>query len=166
MRQRPGFTLLECLVAMFILLVGLLGIAAVFNAGISARLQAQEMVVSSELAEMWRDWARARLTGGASFAIGENGDFYRGDGNANALPTVGCNVYRGYFWRVASVSNYTAQWLAFDGGKDVVRDACTREDGNPTGASLGPLTQVNLAISRGARTYSYVFVFSNVPLEY
>ena len=165
MRQRPGFTLLECLVAMFILLVGLLGIVAVFNAGISARLQAQEMVVSSELALQWRDWAHIKLNGGGAPSAGDQGDFFTGSG-ASTLPTVGCNVYRGYAWRVSSADDYTPQWLAYTGNANVPCPADTRQDGKATGATLSPLLKVNLAISRGARIYNYVFVFSRVPVDY
>ena len=59
-RRRAGFSLFETMVAMFVMLIGLLGIFSAFAAGMNARLMAQEMVMSQELATMWADWVRFR----------------------------------------------------------------------------------------------------------
>jgi len=52
-RPARGFTLFESMVAMFILLVGILGVTSVFSSGMYARLVAQELIVTQDLANQW-----------------------------------------------------------------------------------------------------------------
>ena len=188
-KRRRGFTLFETIVAMFVLLVGLLGIFAVFGSGLNARLLAQEILVSQDLADMWADWVRFRLNdarakGGAlgvlnlvDLATGAQGDFYEdlgdfhfGGGDPRDLPTYHHNVYRGYLWAITQVNrNYTPQYLANNNTE--LHNWDQRVDGStviPSAMGSAPrgLVEVELTIYRGARTYRFNYIFSGVGLKY
>jgi hypothetical protein len=185
LNRASGFTLMEIIVAMFVLLMGIMGIFAVFNMGVHARLQAQELVISQELANQWADWIRFRLndTGGGggvgaltrgSLTVGAKGDFYEdtgnftfGPGDPRNLPTYHRNVYRGYLWEITAASEYRPLWVNAEGG---MVDWDRRGDGGsvvPAGMNpTQPLTNVELKITRGARRYPFNYVFSGVGLRY
>lgn len=87
-RSRLGFTLFEVILAMFVVLMGLMGIIATFSVGMKAQVIAQELVISQELATMWADWIRFRLNDAAGattphklttadLKVGARGDFYK-----------------------------------------------------------------------------------------
>lgn len=188
-RGAQGFSLFEVIVAMFIMLVGLLGVIAVFGAGTNARLLAQELVVSQELANMWADWMRFRLneskaTGGglgvlhladlATWKKGEfnadTGDYNLAAGNIVNLPTYQSNVYSGYAWEITNAKDYTPVW-AEEADPTKTHPWDQRRDGSaviPTTMGNGPLAlkQVQLTISRGARMYRFNYLFSGVGLKY
>jgi Tfp pilus assembly protein PilV len=188
-RQRSGFSLFETLVAMFVMLIGLLGIFSVFGSGMHARLMAQELLTSQDLATMWSDWIRFRLndsrpTGSgpaylnsSNLGVGKKGNFYDGTGdfhlgagNPNELPTVGKNVYKGYTWSITKcTSNYKPKFIGPDGVS--VLDWDQRSDGgNAVPSALGSapdgLVEVELTIYRGARSYKFNYIFSGVGLKY
>jgi len=187
-RRRAGFSLFETMVAMFVMLIGLLGIFSAFAAGMNARLMAQEMVMSQELATMWADWVRFRCrdSGGpgglgiistTDLASGKQGNFYAGTGDFHfgagdprELPTVGKNAFKGYTWRIEEAKqNFVPEFLAPDGVTVLSWDK--RSDGNSVippsmGNAPGALTQVKLVIYRGARSYPFHYVFSGVGLKY
>ncbi len=185
--RRPvrGFTLFECLVAMAILLIGLLGVVTMFSIGMHARLLAQELVVSQELANMWASWVRFRMddTGTGPSALkrvdlqvgkrgqffNDTGDFHAAPGDFNNLPTFGCNTYRGFAWEITQVNAaYKPRYLSESSGSTLEWDK--RIDGNgaiPAGMTQPlPLSDVELTISRGVRVYRFNFVFSGIGLEY
>ena len=184
MPRRPGFTLFEALVAMFIMLIGLLGIVSVFSGGMQARLLAQELVVSQELANMWAEWIRFRLNenspAGAPFnalspgdlGAGKRGDFFSDTGDFNAapgdpanLPTYRRSAYRGYLWEITAVNaNYNPEWLTADGTRTIPWDQ--RLDGGPVQAAPAALREVELTVGRGTRRYRFYYVFSGVGLRY
>lgn len=187
-RAKTGFTLLECLVAMFILLMGLVGVVSVFQAGMQARLMAQEMIVSQELATLWSEWVRFRVAGGAfgsalsPGALGNaTGDFFTGSssiagaGNFN-LPTAGCSAYRGYTWSSTCDSGVYGNltWLPDDldpGGTTPVTPISVNKTANggstiPFAYAAGALHQVELSIMRGGHCYKYSCMFSGVPVRY
>jgi hypothetical protein len=188
-RQRSGFSLFETLVAMFVMLVGLLGIFSVFGSGMHARLMAQEIVTSQELATMWSDWVRFRLndarTSGSGPAYMNSselaagckgnfytgiGDFHKGPGDPNELPTVGKNVYKGYTWAITQCrKNYVPEYMAPDGVSTLKWDL--RSDGGSAvpgalGAAPDSLVEVELTVFRGARSYKFNYIFSGVGLKY
>jgi len=176
------------MIAMFVMLIGLLGIFSAFAAGMSARLMAQEMVISQELATMWADWVRFRCrdSGGpgglgvlatTDLSVGKSGNFYTGTGDfhfgagdARELPTVNKNVFSGYVWRITKANkNFIPNYLAANGVDIVAWDK--RSDGGsvvpPTmGAAPPALTEIDLTIYRGARSYTYTYVYSGVGLKY
>jgi type II secretory pathway pseudopilin PulG len=184
-----GFTLLETIVAMFVLLMGLLGIFSVFGSGVYARLQAQELIITQDLANQWAEWVRFRLNearpqGGAQGILhrinlneGASGDFYQDTGTLNFsppgdprnLPTFQRSIYRGYRWEITKVDNdYRPKW-SVTGGAPIDWDK--RGDNAPVvppamGSGPRPLTEVELKIDRGARRYPFTFVFSGVGLKY
>jgi type II secretory pathway pseudopilin PulG len=190
--EAHGFTLLETIAAMIVLLMGLLGIFAVFGSGVHARLQAQELIISQDLASQWAEWIRFRLNDcettpedGARGILRRDrlqkhdaGDFYEdtGDhhflppGDVRNLPTFKCSIYRGYRWEIMNVNhNYKPQWRY---GLEL-RDWDVRGDRAPVvppSMELDPmkkgLFEVELAISRGARRYPFTFAFSGVGLKY
>lgn len=184
-----GFSLFEVIVAMFIMLVGLLGIIAVFGAGTNARLLAQELVVSQELANMWADWMRFRLNeskaAGGSLGVlhlsdlaagkkgdfnADSGDFHLGSGSLVDLPTFQSNVYSGYGWEITDAKDYTPVW-AEEADPTKTHPWDQRRDGSsviPSTMGTGPqaLKQVQLTISRGARLYRFNYIFSGVGLKY
>lgn len=195
MIRPPGFTMFEAIVAMFILLMGVLGVVAVFSAGMHSRVRAQELIISQDLANMWADWVRFRLnddatagvlvSGGhqitlADLTVGKKGDFYAGTADApfqvgatgapGNLPTTGCGAYQGYTWAITGASDYTPKWVPEAGGSD--NDWTEKIDGSPIyntadfGAFPGNLKTVELSIFRGARKYIFRFVFSGVGLKY
>ena len=188
-RSSRGFSLFEVIVAMFIMLVGLLGVIAVFGAGTNARLLAQELVVSQELANMWADWIRFRLneskaTGGslgilhlADLAKGktgefvsDSGDFTLGSGSLVDLPTFQANVYSGYIWTITDANDYTPVWVE-DADPTKTHPWDQRLDGSSVipaalGAAPQALKQIELTISRGSRAYRFVYIFSGVGLKY
>lgn len=191
-RKPRGFTVFECIVAMFILLIGLLGVVSVFSVGMNSRLKAQELLISSDLATMWSDWVRSRLneskgSGGAQGILhladldkDLSGDFYAdaGDlhfappGDPRNLPTFQVNVYAGYKWKVEAAggtSNYRPQWMAEDGSG--ARDWSKRSDGGAAlpgamGAMPKDMLEVKLTIYRGTRIYDFFYLFSGVGLKY
>ena len=190
--RRRGFTLFETFVAMFIMLVGLLGVVSVFSAGLHARLLAQELMISHELANMWADWIRFRLNSTPSAGApsntmalggltdGASGDFYQDTGSfndppgsTNNIPTKPLagqsNVYQGYTWEVKVNAAYKPRWIPEDGTGE--RDWNVRLDGGTViPAALGgappPLSEVELMITRGARRYKFHYIFSGVGLKY
>jgi hypothetical protein len=184
MRRSKGFTLFEAIVAIFILLVGVMGIASVFSAGLRARMVAQELIISQELANMWADWVRFRLNaeglaagntlGLADLAAGKQGDFHAdtGDfhdtaGSVMNLPTYDRNVYDGYTWEIAKVEMVKPEWIPENGADPLPWDQ--RLDGNSVyafGEPPGKLTRVVLHIHRGARRYKFTYHFSGVGLKY
>jgi len=187
-----GFTVFECIVAMFILLIGLLGVVSVFSVGMNSRLKAQELLISSDLATMWSDWVRSRLNeskgaGGPQgiLHLGDltkdlSGDFYNdvGDlhfappGDPRNLPTYQVNVYSGYKWKTdaaAGTASYKPQYVSEDGSG--VHDWSQRTDGGsalPGGMGAMPrnLVEVKFTIYRGTRTYDFFYLFSGVGLKY
>ncbi len=188
-RRGRGFTLFEVIVAMFIMLVGLLGVVSIFSAGLHARLLAQELVVSHELANMWADWIRFRLNNTPSagapsnvlslgaISSGNSGDFFQdtgtfhdSPGSPNNLPTYNRNVYQGYTWEITAVNaNYKPKWIPEDGSTekpwDVRLDGGSLIPGSMGSAPPG-LSEVELTITRGARRYRFHYVFSGVGLKY
>ena len=127
---RSGFTLFETIVAMFVVLMGLLGIIATFSVGMKARVMAQELLISQELATMWADWVRFRLNDVSAgppnrlqttdLKVGASGDFYLdknlgggtlhiGGGNAADLPTFGKPIYQGYTWEITALTDGTGK---------------------------------------------------------
>ena len=124
-RRRSGFTLFETIVAMFVVLMGLLGIIATFSVGMKARVMSQELLISQELATMWADWTRFRLNDSSASApnrlqssdlkVGAKGDFFLdtnlGGGNFHVappgnpanLPTYNKRVYQGYTWEITAL---------------------------------------------------------------
>ena len=190
---RRGFTLFEVIVAMFIVLVGLLGIFSVFGVGVHARLVAQELVISQELAGMWADWIRFRLNDHSAAPAGvqanlglletrdlqagkagqfyeDRGDFHFAPGSTGNLPTCGRSAYRGYRWEIAeAVHGYKPEWSAENGARAVPWDQ--RLDGGVAlppalGEAPGDMVEVKLVIARGARRYSFYYVFSGVGIKY
>ena len=125
LRSRPrAFTLFETIVAMFVVLMGLLGIIATFSVGMKARVMAQELLISQEVATMWADWVRFRLNDtsagtpnrlqSSDLKVGASGDFYLdknlgsgsihiGGGNKADLPTYQKPVYQGYTWEITAI---------------------------------------------------------------
>lgn len=188
-RGAEGFSLFEVIVAMFIMLVGLLGVIAVFGAGTNARLLAQELVVSQELANMWADWIRFRMNDskavGGSLGIlhltdlskgkkgefnNDSGDFHMAAGNIVNLPTYQSNVYSGYGWEITDSKDYVPEWVE-EADPTKTHPWDERRDGAaviPAAMGAGPqaLKQVQLTISRGARLYRFVYIFSGVGLKY
>ena len=186
--RRRGFSLFETMVAMFVMLIGLLGIFSAFAAGMNARLMAQEMVMSQELATMWADWVRFRCrdSGGpgglgviatTDLSVGKQGNFYTasgdfhfGAGDPRELPTANKNAFSGYRWMITrSNRNFTPVYLAANGTDVVTWDK--RSDNNSVlpgsmGDAPPSLTEVELTIYRGARSYKYTYVFSGVGLKY
>jgi hypothetical protein len=154
---------------------------------VNARLVAQEMVVSQELASMWADWVRFRLNesaggGGAlgvlhlsDLAVGSQGDFFNdtgsfhfGGGDPRDLPTFNKNVYRGYLWRITAARNFAPQYR-LDNNALINWDL--RSDGATTALPAranapANLVEVELTIVRGARSYRHNYVFSGVGLRY
>jgi len=138
-RVSKGFTLFEVIIAMFVVLMGLMGIIATFSVGMKAQVVAQELVVSQELATMWADWVRFRLSDNAGpsipnslkstdLVVGASGNFYKdsgtfhiGAGNAADLPLYQKQLYQGYTWRIkrlvnsdgtsGGVHSYVPQWI-------------------------------------------------------
>ena len=189
-RKRPtrlhGFTLFECIVAMFILLIGLLGVVTMFSVGMNQRLQAQELVMSQELANMWASWIRFRLddsTGGGGFFLAtgdltagkkgdffqDAGDFHAGAGSLKNLPTLGANTCRGYTWEITDSRAFTPGWLPEDSTAPLDWDK-TRSGGSaiPSGMGSGPkqLREVELSVFRGARRYKFRYIFSGIGMKY
>lgn len=192
-RRRRGFTLFEVIVAMFILLMGVLGIVSVFTAGMQLRLRAQEILISHELANMWADWIRFRVNdakpaGGAlgvlhrsDLSQGKKGDFYSTDvpgdfgfshPDPRNLPTKGMNVYQGYTWEITEadqsykpqfVRESDGQLIPWDKRVDGATDLFTWGGGT---AAIGTLTQVELTIRRGAHPYEFIYIFSGVGMKY
>lgn len=187
--RKGGFSLFEVIVAMFIMLVGLLGIIAVFTAGMNARLLAQELLMSQELANMWADWVRFRLNEskaqGGSLGIlhlsdltagksgdfmADSGDFHIGSGSLNDLPTFQANVYSNYTWLITDAQDYEPRWVE-EGNPAVTHKWTERRDGAnviPGALGAGPqaLKQVELTIVRGTRAYKFNYIFSGVGLKY
>lgn len=139
---------------MFVVLVGLLGVTSMFNNGMKARVLAQEIVLSQELANMWADWVRFRLNDSpkasgpyflksSDLSVGQNGDFFSGAATGNfgadptPLPTVGKKVYSGFMWQIGTgdptrnipgttpANSFKPQWVNM-GAKDLT----------PTGGNL------------------------------
>jgi type II secretory pathway pseudopilin PulG len=187
--RRSGFTIFECLVAIFILLVGLLGVISVFSVGMQSRLKAQELALSQDLSNQWYEWVRFRMndtqpSGGARGILHRSdivpnlgGDFFAGTGDLCFTPaddprnmaTVGVDAYRGYKWMLTSVNaGFKPEWLAENGSG--TRPWTTRLDGGsllPAGLQApGDLLQVQMEIVRGVRTYPFTFVFSGVGVRY
>lgn len=186
--RRKGFTLFEAIVAIFILLVGVMGIASVFSAGMRARMVAQELITSQELANMWADWIRFRLNSEglasgseltlADLVNGASGDFYAdtGDlhltpaGTAMNLPTHNRNAYDGFTWEISEVNDeYKPQWVPENGADPLPWDQ--RLDGSTVfngGWATTPahMVEVTLHIYRGARRYEFTYIFSGVGMKY
>jgi type II secretory pathway pseudopilin PulG len=122
--RQKGFTLFETIVAMFVVLMGLLGIIATFSVGMKARVMAQELLISQEVATMWADWVRFRLNDtnagapnrltSADLKVGAGGDFYLdknfggasfhvSPGSKADLPTYQKPVYQGYQWEITAI---------------------------------------------------------------
>jgi len=185
--QPRGFSVFECLVAIFILLVGVLGVISVFSVGMQSRLKAQELAVSQDLSNQWYEWVRFRMNdsqapGGVHGTLHRTdivpnlgGDFFAGTGDLCFAPgdvrnmaTVGVDAYRGYKWLVTNTNaSFKPEWFAEDGSG--VRPWTTRLDGGgllPAGMSNpDDLLQVQLQIIRGVRTYPFTFVFSGVGVR-
>jgi hypothetical protein len=123
-RRRSGFTLFETIVAMFVVLMGLLGIIATFSVGMKARVMSQELLISQELATMWADWVRFRLNDtsattpnrilSSDLKVGAAGDFFLdknlksgnlhvSPGSIADLPTYNKLVYQGYWWEITAL---------------------------------------------------------------
>jgi len=188
-KRRSGFSLLEVIVAIFVFLVGVMGVLMTFTAGMRARMVAQELIVSQDLAQKWYEWVRFRMNehpgAGApvgtltrgDLTAGKGGDFYENSGDlclspanhANNMPTYQCSVYRGYRWSITAVdSAYQPQWEASDG---TMRSWTQTAGGTSVvpgavGAAPDNLTRVELSISRGTRQYRYHFIFSGVGRKY
>lgn len=193
-RTTKGFTLFETLVAMFVMLVGLLGVTSMFNSGMKSRVLAEEIVLSQELANMWADWVRFRLNDSKpsgyflhsiDLVQGASGDFFQStaSGNFNAdpnkLPTYQKKVYQGFLWQIGPGSsgpnNYKPQWVTL-GALDLTNPANLRnwdqrlDNANIIAASMGSapanLTQVELIVTRAGRSYRFNYVFSGVGVRY
>ncbi|MCZ7647648.1 MAG: prepilin-type N-terminal cleavage/methylation domain-containing protein [Planctomycetota bacterium] len=169
-RSSRGFTMFEAIVAMFILLMGVLGVVAVFTSGMHTRMRAQEILMSQDLANQWADWVRFRLNpdaaGGsalsasglkltlADLSAGKKGDFNTGLSDApfqvgaatalGNLPTVGASTTQGYSWVIADVADYAPLWVPEDGSDD--KTWAQRLDGNAlwSSADLGGATPLPL----------------------
>ncbi|MFH0939292.1 MAG: prepilin-type N-terminal cleavage/methylation domain-containing protein [Planctomycetota bacterium] len=153
---RRGFSLFEIIVAMFVMLVGLLGIFAVFGSGLNSRLLAQEITVSQDLANMWADLVRFNNFDPNNVATG---DFY----TDTRLLTNGCNVYRGYTWLVTSNNaSYQPQWVTNDNNTNVLHNFGE----GALDAAPSALKEVELTVYRGSRSYKFHYVFSGVGLKY
>ena len=184
-RGSRGFTLVEAIVAIFILLVGVMGIASVFSAGMRARMKAQELITSQELANMWADWIRFRLNAEGlatssvlslgDLSVGAGGDFYDNTGSLSLstpddpmnLPTHKRNAYEGYTWEIADVQQVKPHWIPEDGTDPVPWDQ--RLDGVALyafGTAPAPMTEVLLYVSRGGRRYQFTYLFSGVGMKY
>jgi hypothetical protein len=123
-RARVGFTLLETIIALSVLLFGLLGVIGLFAIGVRNRLEAQERALAQDLAGQWYEWVRWRLDENApgqaprsltfSDLAGASGDFSRNlnlsgplyfspPENPANLPALSCPVYDGFYWQVTSL---------------------------------------------------------------
>jgi len=186
-RNSGGFSLFEVIVAIFIFLIGVMGVLMTFTAGMRARMISQELIVSQELAQMWAEWMRYRInehpSAGAPagtltramLVVGANGDFYKNTGNfylgvassPNNPPTYKKNVYDGYTWTISKVkANYKPEWQASDGSRGTWETAIGGGSSIAVGAPPADLTEVELAVARGARQYRFTFLFSGVGLKY
>ena len=186
-RRGRGFSLFEVIVAIFVFLIGVMGILMTFTAGMRARMIAQELIVSQDLAQMWAEWMRYRInekpSAGApngtmtraSLAAGAKGDFYENSGSfylppqnsPNNPPTYHKSAYRGYGWSILKVnSNYKPQWQAENGTLGTWELSAGGGGSVPVGAPPGDLTEVELQIVRGAREYRFTFLFSGVGFKH
>ncbi len=180
---QPGFTLFEIIVAMFIMVVGVLGVTSVFSVGMHVRMRAQELVITQDLANTWAEWVRYRLSAeGLNEPLtlaglsGATGDFYEDPGGSLAttqsvgnLPTAGLNSYQGYVWTVEKVEDYVPEFA--DEVDGTTHPWNKRIDGNDIfpgsfTTPLGNLKRVHLSITRGVRIYNFYYTFSGVGLKY
>ena len=186
-RNGCGFSLFEVIVAIFIFLIGVLGVLLTFSAGMRARMVSQELIVSQELAQMWSEWMRYRInerpSAGApkgtmkraALALGSKGDFYENTGDfylgaadaPNNPPTYHKNIYNGYTWTISRVkANYKPEWQASDGSRGTWDTSIGGGKAVAVGDPPADLTEVELSIARGARQYRFTFLFSGVGLKY
>ena len=180
-RSRHGFTLIETIVAMFIMLVGIVFVVGAFIPGLLNRTQAKNLIVSQELASMWSDGVRFRIGHGLTIndLKNSNGNFYTGEtslpGAFDRLPTFRRNCYIGHMWKVERVDDYTPQWIDSttlnpDGTPKPIANRLHNWDAGLkapiTDAPLSPLHEVHLVIWCGGNSFKFTYVFSGVTLKY
>lgn len=184
-----GFSLIEVIVAVFVFLIGVMGVLFTFTAGMRARLVAQELVISQDLAQKWYEWVRFRMnehagpgapTGALArtdLSVGKTGSFYENSGDLyhspadgpNNPPTYNQTAYRGYRWIITAADHgYKPMWEDKDGATHPWDQSKSGNSVVPSGvgAPPSPISLVELTIERGTRRYRFQFVFSGVGRKY